>query len=304
MLKRADGPRTLVLVAGSEETMGRAVRAWENPADRAVLTRNLDGPNFLQYRLSVPTYGDGASRDMATELAWRREGNTTVIDSFSDLDAMGVTPMTSGMEDRPVPLFGSGEPFVIETIDLPYFFSVAMPGVADPVEGFVSLMEASVGERIPFQFRSDVLAVLSGSRATIGVFMNSADIVPNTAYLALDMKTPDVLGKYFALAGMLLSPVEVEGWESALSESVDDGIDVTLARSGDRILLGIGNPEEYANVDENTALGAMFREVMAEEEDGDMLFEVIDRLNLRAFESLSVVQTAPERAESRIVWSE
>ena len=331
VLKRADGERTQVLVTGSEETMQRAVRAWENPSDRATVARKLDGPNFLLYRFAVPAYGSAASRDMAAEMAWRTEGNTTKFDSFSDLSAFGITPATSGVEGEALPLYGSGEPFVITAFDLPYFFSLAMPGVENPVESFVALMEASVGQRIPFQFRSDVLSVLSGSRATVGVFMNPDEVVPNTAYLALEMKSPDVLGKYFALAGMLMQPAQIEGWESALSENVDDGIDVTLARSGNRVLVGIGKPEEYATqaalpaamsgmpdkgilvasyvamkfiTDENTALGAMLRDVIEEHEDGREIAEVFEKLSLRSFESISSVQVDPERGESRIVWSE
>ncbi|MDL2263805.1 hypothetical protein LJC31_04035 [Synergistaceae bacterium OttesenSCG-928-I11] len=331
VLKRADGERTQVLVAGSEETMQRAVRAWENPSDRAAVARKLDGPNFLQYRFTVPVYGSDTSRDMASEMAWRTEGNTTKFDSFSDLAAFGITPATSGVEGEALPLYGSGEPFALAAFDLPYFFSIAMPGADNPVESFVALMEASIGQRIPLQFRSDALAVLSGSRATVGVFMNPDEIVPSTAYLALEMKSPDVLGKYFALAGMLMKPAQIEGWESALSENVDDGIDVTLARSGNRMLLGIGKPEEYAKqaalpaamsgmpdkgilvatyvamkfiTDENTALGRMIRDVVEEHEDGPEIAEVFDKLSLRSFESISGVQVDPERAESRIVWSE
>jgi hypothetical protein len=338
VLKRADGKRTQVITANSEETARRAVRAWESPSDRAVIERNLDAPNFIQYRIENSVI-DGEPRSTANEIAWAGDGRTTKIDAFSDFSDSGSTPVTSGVESAPVPMYGTGEPVLLMTVDLAYILSIVMPGVENPAERLVSLIEKYGEEQIPLQFRNDVIAVLAGSRVSLGVFMKPDRLAPSTAYIAFELKDTEALNKYFSLAGIILKPAQIEGWEHALTEQnifdndAYEGLDtdVTLARNGNLFILGLGAPDEYAVrapmpeamsgmpetgvilssyistkfiVDESTALGAAVREAMEDRGDGRELSEFIDRLGLDKFESISSVQADIARSESRIVWNQ
>lgn len=327
ILKRAQGDRTQVLLANSEAGMGRLVGAWKDASARAVIERRLEDGNYLQYRLDLPVYGGGEAQSVFSELAWEGDGETTRLDTFADLSSMGVEPKPSGMASEPVPYFGSGEPVMLSTIDLAYLFSIAFPGTDDPVGLFISIMESSAGQQIPPQFAGDVRALLSGSRISVGCFVERDQLMPSAAYALIEMDDETVLNKYFSLASMMLQPVEVEGWERALKMEIDPLKRIALLSSGRRMLIGFGAPEAYAKhatlpealapmqdrgmivglyidptilFDETSAVGEILHpQLMANEEARVLL---VDKLHLDAISSIVSVQADPERSETRINW--
>ena len=328
VLKRAQGLWTQVLISSSEEGMRQLVRAWDEPSARAKTKRHLAGGNYLQYRMDVPTYAEGEARPIFAEVTWEGDGRTTRMDAFTDTSLWGAEPRTSGVEGEPVPLYGSGEPVALFTMDMAYIFSLAFPGADDPVGTFISLMEGSIGQSIPPQFAGDIRALLGESRVSFGCFMEKDQLLPSTAYALIEMKDPSVRDKYFSLASMMLQPAEVEGWERALKMEIDPMRRFVLLASGNRVLIGLGAPEAYAvraslpavmkdmpdkNVlssfyfstdilfDEASEVGKLLQAGMEENQE---LRETFEKLGLGVLSSFSGVQADVERSEARIVWRE
>lgn len=327
VLKRTDAGRTHVVLTSSEEAVGRMQGAWKDPAARAGISRRLEAPNFAQYRFQVPAY-TGEPRDVAAEVAWRSDEKMTRMETFGDLEAMGVTPVTSGLEAEPVPTFGSGKPLALATMDLPYIFSIALPGVDDPAGYILSMVKKTSGHEIPEQFEGDVRALLNGSRVSVGAYLKDDQLMPTTAYFLLELKDGAVIDKYLSLASMMLPPAQIEGWESAFSFPIDEQFQVTIARNGAKLLAGIGAPDEYAVkgaepaemsdlskagalvsyyvdfkplTDESTEFGKALAE--AKKQD-DEVREVFDRLNLGAVDSIAAAMVSPDFSELRIYWKQ
>lgn len=325
VIKRPYDGKTQVLLSSSEGTMKRASDAWKSDSARAKIERHLDAPNFVQYRFKTPAY-TGGTRDFAAEVAWQTKDDVTKIDAYNDLALYGAKPITSGLETEPTPTFGSGDPFALMTVDLPYFFSIAFPGVEDPVGEFLSLTQKAAGYDIPGQFADDVRALLDGSRFSTGVYIKKDETTPKTAYIMVEMKDASVIDKYISLAALLMRPAQIAEWDSAYSVQIDENIEVTLARRGGRVLLGLGAPSEYGVkgaapaamsgmpetgvlvssyidvnllTDETTAIGKKIAEVRESDED---FREVFEKFKLDSIDSLVAVQADPERSETRIYW--
>lgn len=324
IVKRADGSRVHVSAASSEDAVRRSAAAWGDEKLRAKIDRKLTSPNYIISRFASRTI-DGGSTENMVESAWRRDGKRTVIDVENDLSVSGIKPITSGVEDVPIPMYGAGEPTLMFASDIPMILSHICPGAEDPAEAVLALGEKIAGSRVPAQFRGTVKKLLMSSRITCAVFMKKDDPMPSSSYVVIDTKDASPLMQFLPMAALFMSREDVSGWKDFYSTDLD-GVKVVLGSSDGRVLLGTGEPSEFAKAaskpaemkgvpdkgvlslcylatkfitDKSTALGEMVSDMLGDEPEAASVYDA-----LKSVRSVLSVQTAPNKAQTVVEWSD
>lgn len=317
VLKLTSGSRSAAAVSLSQETVERAADAWSGKA-AAAIDRKLSSPNFINFRASN---FDDSAHGAAAEMAWQTSGNVTTIESVVDSAFRGGTIRTSGLEDRPVPVYGEGDPLMLVTLDVPYLFSLALPEEDDPIEAGIRALEGQIGMSIPGTIRSDIMKILAGCRASAGAFYDKAASNISAAYLLAEMKDSSALSKYLAPLFMFMDTERVEGWEPfAVLDTVSGDMKAVLGKKGDTLMIGIGRPEAYASrpklpaqIADSSSKGAIVSMYLdlkpfkdnrtpldeIDDEDARMMLEMLRSLPI---ESIYTTQSDSENSRTIVTW--
>lgn len=317
LIKSVDGKTVQLTAATSEEGAQSSAAAWADPKGRAKIDRKLKAPSYVVARMAIDSLG-GKKRDHKVEAAWSVDASRIVLDVDNDLELAGIKPKTSGMESSPIPMYGTGEPAVLLTLDIPQVISMACPDVDDPAELVLSLCEMLAKNSVPGEFRSDVKDLMMTTRISLGVFMKDADIMPSSTYVVLESSKASLIQQYLGMASLFMSKEKIGSWSDAYTTELD-GFNIVLATGENKILLGTGKPEEFASAakrpadlssvpdkgvlsmlyistkcltDKDTAIGGLL--ASAAEDDQD-LKEMLGFLG--AVKSILSVQTSPSTSQ-------
>lgn len=323
--RRVAGSRALLVMADDDESMASALSAVDNNDKRAKIARRSDKPNFVSYYLNLDL--PSGSRKFSGETSWQSAKGEVRIECNSDPDT-SLKYKTSGVESDAVPIYGNGEPTIFSAIDVPFLASLALPYESDPVEAFVTLIEKQAGTRIPRQYRSSIINSLKTARLSTGFAFDKVSVEPSLAYVLLETEDTSLVDPLFGMAMFLgLENTSIGGWKQALKADMGSMVghgpmDVVLAKSDRRILIGIGDQSAYAKtgkrpsamsgmpekgslssfyldlnylLDPNTAIGRRIREEL--KNDPTVPQHVLDALDKIAVKSIAFVMSSPEKSE-------
>lgn len=324
LVKLKNGASNVVLVTHGDGIpyVEAAAAALKDPAKRAKVERQVQGPDFVQYRYEADHFG--VRVPIRGETSWTQTKESISLENATK--AAGTkSPATSGVEKSPVPIFGSDPHVVLGAFDVPYIISNALPFEDAPIEKALEKFEEISGIPIPSDYRDDVIAVLSKMRVSFGVSLPADAKLPSAAYALIEMTDISPLEKYLSLAELMLSRVDIAGWDTALSAPIDDGINAIIAKRKGGILIGIGAPEVYAKEGKrpadmtgkptdgalsmlyisgaalmaNTEVSGTVAEVLGD--DGlARILDLLKPLGLDKIKSISSLQTTPERSTAII----
>lgn len=318
---------TLVLIgAADDESIFRtALDAWKESEARGSIKRALSEQNFMTYslKLSAP---DGSESTSAGEMDWKTAKGQTTIRTKSASRPEGMK--TSGFEANPIPLFGTSEPTLFFSFDLPFILSNAFPGSQTPVRDSISLIEKNSRRTFDRETVSILESILGSSRVTAALTVGKDQLYPKNAYVALENRGSTAADDLVSLASFFGDKVDVAGWENAWTAHFQ-GVSLFVGKNADKIVIGIGDPSEYANAaprpaamaslpekpalsgayisfedlsDPNSVLGKTSRAVLDEDSAGRKLAEMLDALGLSSIKSIASAQSSAEDSKVIIDW--
>lgn len=318
---------TLVLIAPSddESIFRAALDAWKNAEARGSIKRALNEQNFMTYslKLSAP---DGSESVSAGELDWKTAKGQTTIRSKNSSRPEGMK--TSGFEANALPLFGTSEPTLFFSFDVPFILSNAFPRSQTPVRDAIALVEKNSKRTFDRETISILESILGSSRVTAALTVDKDQLYPKNAYVVLENRGSSAADDLVSLASFFGDKADVAGWENAWTAHFQ-GLSLFVGKNADKIVVGMGDPSEYATAaprpaamaslpekpalsgtyisfedlsDPNSALGKTARAVLDEDAAGRKLTEMLDALGLGSIKSIASAQSSAEDSKAIIDW--
>jgi hypothetical protein len=234
------GDRSVVYMAGDENSIGVMSKAASDSEKRLKVDRRTEGPNFIRVDFDEPIEANGLKLSEA-ETSWANLDDRITLEVFSDLYKDVEDRLASrDFAPNPVPMLGEGEVALFADIDPAFFIYTMFPNEPDPVKSFFD----DFGMGIPSQFAGDLIDILKRCRIS-AIAVTKGDAV-STAYLVIDTAALGAVDKFFGIGRLFLRGERaLEGWDSAFNMPTGIEMSALVARRGGTILIGAGDFSEY-----------------------------------------------------------
>ncbi|MDR1966851.1 MAG: sel1 repeat family protein [Synergistaceae bacterium] len=242
-VKRQFGNKCLVMMSyGIDSGIDRMIRAFEGQDDYFETKRDTEGENYASIKFKDPMEIEGLKFQTA-ENSWSIDEDGLHIRSYSDLLDEGGLGERSGAAMAPSPM-GDGEVALYFSIDVSHHIRALFRGVGNPFKAFVGKLGI---DRFPIDLAAIAEEIANNARISAVVTATGEDEL-STAYVVLESPAKASIARLYSLVGMFFEKeADTSGtrWDSAYSVDVGIGQYLTVAKSGNSVILGLGKIDAF-----------------------------------------------------------